>query len=112
LDGRFDRPNRGLGYFDILFDRARTGSDRTNHDTLTANWKSAPKYDNLTLVAAVDAVERFFWLSQLGENSRRNLEYASGECFLDGEINTADQGAVLTRESQQVTLPASTAAML
>ena len=26
--GRFDRPNCGLGHFDILFDRARTGSDR------------------------------------------------------------------------------------
>jgi len=70
LDGRFDRPNCGLGHFDILFDRARAGSDRTNHDALLPNRKSAPKYDNLTVVAAVDAVQGFSWLSQLGENCR------------------------------------------
>jgi hypothetical protein len=64
-----DRPNCGHGHFEILFDRARTGSDRPNHDALPPNRKSAPKYDNLTVVAAVDTVERFSWLSQLGENS-------------------------------------------
>jgi hypothetical protein len=57
LDGRFDRPDCGLGHFDILFDRPRTGSDRTNHDALPPSRKSAPKYDNLTVVADVNAVE-------------------------------------------------------
>jgi hypothetical protein len=58
LDGRFDRSNCGLGYFDILFDRARVGSDRTNHDVLPPNRESASKYDNLTVIAAVDVVQR------------------------------------------------------
>jgi hypothetical protein len=55
LNGRFDRPNGCLRHLDILFDGTRTGSDRTNHDALAPNRKSAPKYDDLTFVAAVDA---------------------------------------------------------
>jgi hypothetical protein len=65
LDERFDRPSGCLSHFDILFDRARTGSDRTNHDAFPPDRKAAPKYDNLTTVAALDAVQRLSWLSQL-----------------------------------------------
>jgi hypothetical protein len=61
------RPNGSLGHFDILFDPARTGSNRTNHDALPPNRKSAPKYSNLIVV---DAVQRLFWPSQFCEISR------------------------------------------
>jgi hypothetical protein len=93
LDKRFDRHNPGLSHCDVLFDCTRTRSDRTNHDALPPNRKSAPKYDNLTVVTAVDTVQRLSWLRQLSEISRRNIASASGECFVDGQINTADQGA-------------------
>jgi hypothetical protein len=102
LDQGIDCHNPGLSHGDILFDRTGTGSDRTYHDALPANRKSAPKYDHLTVIAGVDAVQRLSGLGQLCQISRRNIARASGECFVDGEINTADQGAVLTGERHQV----------
>jgi hypothetical protein len=68
LDGRSDRPNCGLGHFDILFNRARTGSNRTNHHALPAKPEVRPQLGS----------EEWNYLGELAE-AREELERMIGE---------------------------------
>ena len=88
---------------DVLFNGAGACSDRTDDGSVQDDGYSAAEDDDLSRVAFLNAEERPSGLRKSREVRGRFIEDSGCDRLVDGEVDAADERAVLAQECHQVT---------
>src|SRR5262245_47549109 len=88
--------------FDVLLDGPGAGSNCSNNVSAGPDRNSAAENDDLTGIALLDPVEWLPWLREPCHIRGRLVEEPRCYRLVDGEVDAADEPAILANEGHQV----------
>jgi hypothetical protein len=96
------RRDGSLSNFDVLLHSACAGAHCTYYMATQHDGNTATEYHDLSRIALLDTKERLARLRKRCQFRRRFVEESCGHSFVDRKIDAADQRAILTYESHQM----------